>query len=69
MATKKKIGGPYGFEGLLRYYAKLTLIQFIEQWVTPKRYNELLLEIFSSQVTPLNGDKYCFDFQCVYCGG
>jgi hypothetical protein len=69
MATKKKIGGPYGFEGLLRYYAKLTLIQFIEQWVTPKRYNELLLEIFSSHVIPLNGKKDCPHFQCVYYGG
>jgi hypothetical protein len=27
------------------------------------------LEIFSSWVTPLNGDKDCPNFQCVYCGG
>jgi hypothetical protein len=69
MATKKEIGRPNGFEGLLTYYVKLTPTQFIKQWVTLELYNELLLEIFSSQVTPLNGDKYCFDFQCVYCGG
>jgi hypothetical protein len=47
MVTKnKEIGGPNGFEGLLRYYVKLTPTPFIEQWVTPKLYNELLLEIF-----------------------
>jgi hypothetical protein len=27
-----------GFEGLLRYYVKLTSIRFIKQWVTPKLY-------------------------------
>jgi hypothetical protein len=70
MALKKKeIQRPYGFEGLLRYYVKLTPIRFIEQWVIPEFYNELLLEIFSSWVTPLNGDKDCPNFQCVYCGG
>jgi hypothetical protein len=57
MAAKNKIGGLYGFEGLLKYYVKLTPTQFIEQWVTPKLYNELLLEMFSSHVTPLNGKK------------
>ncbi len=46
---------------------KLTPIHFIEQWITPKFYNELLLEIF--WVTPLNGNKDCLDFQCVYYGG
>jgi hypothetical protein len=56
-------------ERLLRYYVKLSSTRFIEQWVTPKLYNELLLEIFSSCVTPLNGDKDRFNFQCVYCGG
>jgi hypothetical protein len=70
MAIKKKeIGRPYGFEELLRYYVKLTPIQFIEQWVIPKFYNELLLEIFSLWVTPLNGDKDCPNFEWVYCGG
>jgi hypothetical protein len=44
-------------------------IRFIEQWVTLELYNELLLEIFSSRVTPLNGEKDHLDFQCVYCGG
>jgi hypothetical protein len=68
MATKE-IGALDGFEGLLKYYVKLTPIRFIEQWVIPELYNELLLEIFSSQVTPLNGDKDHLDFQCVYCGG
>jgi hypothetical protein len=69
MATKKKqIKGPNGFEGLLRYYVKLNSTQFIEQWVTPELYNELMLEIFSSCVTPLNGDKNHPNFQCVYCG-
>jgi hypothetical protein len=48
----KEIGGPNGFEGLLRYYVKLTPIQFIKQWVILELYNELLLEIFSSRVTP-----------------
>jgi len=70
MATKKKyIGGPNGFEGLLKYYGKLTRTQFIKQWVTPKLYNEFLLEIFSPWVTPLNGKKDHHDFQCVYYGG
>jgi hypothetical protein len=45
---KKNIGMLDGFEGLLKYYVKLTSTQFIEQWVTPELYNELLLEIFSS---------------------
>jgi hypothetical protein len=62
MATKKEIGGLDGFEGLLKYYVKLTPTQFIKQWVTPELYNELLLEIFSSRVTPLNGDKDRLDF-------
>ncbi len=59
---KKEIGGPYGSEGLLKYYVKLMPIQFIELWVILKFYNELLLEIFSSWVTPLNGDKDCPNF-------
>jgi hypothetical protein len=65
MATKKEIKGPSGFEGLLRYYMKLNSTRFIEQWVTLELYNELLLDIFSKRVTPLNGDKDCPDFQCV----
>jgi hypothetical protein len=70
MATKiKDIKGPNGFEGLLKYYVKLSSTQFIEQRVTPKLYNEIFLEIFSTCVFPLNGDKDCLDFQCVYCGG
>jgi hypothetical protein len=68
MATKKEIKGLGGFEGLLRYYVKLSSIQFIKQWVTLELYNEFLLKIFSTRVTPLNGDKDCPDFQCVYCG-
>jgi len=67
-AKKKEIRGPNGFEGLLRYYVNLTPTQFIEQWVTSKLYNELLLKMFSSQMTPLNGEKDSPDFQCVYCG-
>jgi hypothetical protein len=47
---------------LLRYYVKLSSTQFIEQWVIPELYNELLLEIFSSCVMPLNGDKNCPNF-------
>lgn len=40
MATKKKeIRVLNGFEGLLRYYMKLTSIQFIEQWVIHELYN------------------------------
>jgi hypothetical protein len=46
---------------------KLTPIQFIEQYVILELYNGFLLEILSSQMTPLNGDKDHFDFQCVYC--
>jgi hypothetical protein len=57
VVKKKDIRRPYVFEGLSRYYVKLTPIWFIEQWVTPKLYNELLLEMFSSHVTPLNGKK------------
>jgi len=68
MAAKKEIGRLNGFERLLRYYVKLTPTRFIEQWVTPELYIELLLELFSSQVTPLNGDKDRLDFQCVYYG-
>jgi hypothetical protein len=35
MVTKKKeIGGPNGFEGLLKNYVKFTSTQFINQWVT-----------------------------------
>ncbi len=45
---------------------KLTPTRFIEQWVTPKLYNELLLKIFLSWVIPLNGNKDHFDFQCVF---
>jgi len=69
MATKKEIGRPNGFEGLLKYYVKLTPIRFIKQWVIPELYNELLLQIFSSWVTPLNGKKDRLDFHSVYCGG
>jgi hypothetical protein len=50
MATKKEIGGLDVFKGLLRYYVKLTLTQFIEQRVVLEFYYELLLEIFSSWV-------------------
>jgi len=58
MAAKNKdIRGLDGFEGLLRYYVKLTPTRFIEQWVILKLYNELLLEMFSTHVTPLNGKK------------
>jgi hypothetical protein len=39
MVAKKEIGVLDGFEGLLRYYMKLTSIQFIEQWVTHEFYN------------------------------
>jgi len=38
VVKKKEITMPYGFEGLLRYYMKLTSIQFIEQWVILKFY-------------------------------
>jgi hypothetical protein len=48
---------------------KLNSTGFIKQWVILELYNELFLEIFSTRVTPLNGDKDCPDFQCVYCGG
>ncbi len=61
-AKNKEIGGPKGFEGLLKYYVKLTPIQFIEQWVTLELYNELLLKMFSSRMTPLNGEMDCLDF-------
>jgi hypothetical protein len=69
MAAKKEIGGLDGFEGLLRYYVKLTPTRFIKQLVTHELYNEILLEIFLSWVTPLNGNKDHFVFQCVYYGG
>jgi hypothetical protein len=68
VANKKEIGGPNGFERLLKCYVKLTPIRFIEQWVILKLYNEFLLEIFSSQVTLLNGKTDCLHFQCVYYG-
>jgi hypothetical protein len=69
MVTKnKKIGGPNGFEGLLRYYVKLTPTRCIEQWVILELYNELLLEIFSSRMTPLNDEKDRPGLQCVYYG-
>jgi hypothetical protein len=48
---------------------KLTPTHFIKQWVTHELYNEFLLEIFSSWVIPLNGDKDHPNFQCVYRGG
>jgi hypothetical protein len=69
MVIKKEIKGPNGFERLLRYYMKLNSTRFIKQWVTLELYNELLLKIFSSCVTPLNGNKYRPNFQCVYCEG
>jgi hypothetical protein len=69
VANKKEIGGPNGFEGLLKYYLKLTPIRFIERWVILKLYDEFLLEIFSSHVTLLNGKNDCPHFQCVYYGG
>jgi hypothetical protein len=65
MATKKEIKGANGFERLLRYYVKLSSIRFIEQWVTLEVYNEIQLEIFSSRVIPLNGDKDHPNFWCV----
>jgi hypothetical protein len=46
VANNKEVEGPNGFEGLLKYYVKLTPTRFIKQWVTPELYNELLLEIF-----------------------
>jgi hypothetical protein len=58
----KEIEGPNGFEGLLRYYVKLTAIQFIKQWVILEFYNEFLLKVFSSRVTPLNVDKDRLNF-------
>jgi hypothetical protein len=66
MTTKKKEIGdrPNGFEGLLKYYVKLTPTWFLQQWVILELYNEFLLEI--SWMTPLNGDKDHLDFQCVY---
>jgi hypothetical protein len=67
-AKKKEIGGPNGFERLLRHYVKLTPTRFIGQWVTRELYNELLLEIFSSWVTSLNGEKDHPNFQCAHCG-
>ncbi len=30
------------FEGLLKYYVKMNVRQFIEHWVTPELYHELL---------------------------
>jgi hypothetical protein len=48
MATKKEIKRPGGFEGLLRYYVKLSSTGFIKQWVILGLYNELFLEIFST---------------------
>jgi hypothetical protein len=48
---------------------KLSSIWFIKQWVTPKLSNELLLEIFSTCLTLLDGNKECPNFQCVYCWG
>jgi len=38
VAKKEEMGVLDGFEGLLKYYVKLTSIQFINQWVTPKLY-------------------------------
>jgi hypothetical protein len=58
----KEIVRPNGFEGLLKYYVKLTPIQFIKQWVILELYNEFLLKIFSSRVIPLNGDKDHLNF-------
>jgi hypothetical protein len=69
MVANKEIGGPNGFERFLKYYVKLTPTRFIEQCVTPKLYNNFLLEIFSSHVTLLNGNNDCPHFQCVYYGG
>ncbi len=69
IVNKKKIEMQDGFEGLLKYYVKLTSTWFIEQWVTLKFYNELLSKIFSSCVTLLNGDKNCLNFWWVYRGG
>jgi hypothetical protein len=66
MATNKEIGRSNGFEGLLSYYVKLTPIRFIKQWVILELYNDLFLETFSSQMTPLNGNKDHLDFNCVY---
>jgi len=62
VVKNKDIRRPDAFEGLSRYYVKLTPTRFIEQWVTLKLYNELLLEMFSSQVNPLNGKKDCPKF-------
>jgi hypothetical protein len=39
MLANKEIGVLDGFEGLLRYYMKLTSIWFIKQWVTHELYN------------------------------
>lgn len=39
MLANKEIGMLDGFEGLLRYYMKLTSIWFIKQWVTHELYN------------------------------
>ncbi len=69
IVIKKEIKRPSGFEGLSRFYVMLSSSRFIKQWVTLELYNELLLEKFSTHVTPLNGDKGCPNFQCVHCGG
>lgn len=69
IVKKKKIEMQDGFEGLLKYYVKLTSTWFIKQWVIFKFYNELLSKIFSSCVTLLNGDKDCLNFRWVSCVG
>jgi hypothetical protein len=69
IVIKKEIKRPSGFEGLSRFYVMLSSSRFIKQWVTLELYNELLLEKFSTHVTPLNGDKDYPDLQCVYCKG
>jgi len=66
MVANKEIRGPNGFEGLLKYYVKLTSIRFIKKWVIFELYNELFLKTFSSKVTPLNGGKDHFDFNSMY---
>ncbi len=57
------------FEGLLKYYSKMNVGQFVKQWVTPELYFQILEQTQTTQILLLWGKKDHPNFQCIYCGG
>jgi hypothetical protein len=73
MARNKNVGEPKTnstiefIEGLIRYFVNLGYEKCIEQFVTPKFYNELKLEYVVIKVTKFLVVKCCLNFHSHDC--